>query len=165
MSLPLNIDFQQILLHLINFTILFVIMYLLLYKPVKKFMTERSQHYQEMDDQANDNLKKSEEARAEYEEKLTGVEDELNLRREQAYRQADEMGDKIIAKAKDEAAAIIEKAKAEAQSEKEKIINSTSDEITDMATAAAAKVVFESTSEAFDRFLDSTEGSGDNAEK
>lgn len=36
--MPLNIDWQQILLHLLNFLILGVGLYLLLYKPVRKFM-------------------------------------------------------------------------------------------------------------------------------
>ena len=32
-GIPLNIDWQQILLHLFNFTILFGALYILLYKP------------------------------------------------------------------------------------------------------------------------------------
>ena len=39
--MPLNIDWQQILLHLLNFVILFAGRWLLLYKPVKKFMNGR----------------------------------------------------------------------------------------------------------------------------
>ena len=41
MSIPLNIDWQQILLHLFNFAILAGGLYLLLYKPVKRFMEQR----------------------------------------------------------------------------------------------------------------------------
>ena len=41
MNLPLNIDFQQILLHLLNFVILAGGLYLLLYKPVNKFIKKR----------------------------------------------------------------------------------------------------------------------------
>lgn len=36
MNMPLNMDWQQILLHLLNFVILFAILYFLLYEPVKK---------------------------------------------------------------------------------------------------------------------------------
>ena len=36
--MPLNINWQQILLHLLNLVILAVGLYLILYKPVKKFM-------------------------------------------------------------------------------------------------------------------------------
>ena len=41
MNVPLNIDWQQILLHLMNFAILAGGLYLLLYKPVKQFMAKR----------------------------------------------------------------------------------------------------------------------------
>ena len=42
-NLPLNIDIQQILLHLLNFTILFAGLYFILYKPVRKFMDAREE--------------------------------------------------------------------------------------------------------------------------
>lgn len=41
MGIPLNVDWQQILLHLFNFIILFGGLWLLLYKPVKDFMAKR----------------------------------------------------------------------------------------------------------------------------
>ena len=41
-NLPLNIDLQQIFLHLLNFTILLAGLYFLLYEPVKKFMNKRT---------------------------------------------------------------------------------------------------------------------------
>ena len=57
MNIPLNIDFQQILLHLLNFAILGGGLYLLLYKPVKQFMEKREAYYrQEHDDAQADKL-------------------------------------------------------------------------------------------------------------
>ena len=46
--MPLNIDLQQILLHLFNFVVLFAILYFLLYKPVKSFMDKRTASYEEI---------------------------------------------------------------------------------------------------------------------
>ena len=43
--MPLNIDFQQIFLHLFNFIILALGLYLLLYRPVVAFMDKRQAHY------------------------------------------------------------------------------------------------------------------------
>ena len=51
-NIPLNIDWQQILLHLLNFAILAGGLYLLLYKPVKAFMTKREGWYQQQADEA-----------------------------------------------------------------------------------------------------------------
>ena len=52
MGVPLNIDWQQILLHLFNFLILFGGLYLLLYRPVKAFMDKRTAYYADMDAEA-----------------------------------------------------------------------------------------------------------------
>ena len=52
MSIPLNIDWQQILLHLFNFAILAGGLYLLLYKPVKQFMEQREADYRKAYDAA-----------------------------------------------------------------------------------------------------------------
>ena len=49
MGIPLNVDWQQILLHLFNFIILFGGLWLLLYKPVKNFMAKREAYYKDMD--------------------------------------------------------------------------------------------------------------------
>ena len=49
--MPLNINLQQILLHALNFVILFGAMYFLLYKPVKSFMDSRKAHYEKMNGQ------------------------------------------------------------------------------------------------------------------
>ena len=43
MQLPLNIDWQQILLHALNLVILVGGLYALLFKPVKKFMDQRAE--------------------------------------------------------------------------------------------------------------------------
>ena len=58
--MPLNIDFQQIFLHLLNFTILFAALDLLLYRPVKAFMDARAAGYAEKDRQARETLEEAE---------------------------------------------------------------------------------------------------------
>ena len=70
-NLPLNINLTQIFLHLLNFLILFAILYFLLYKPVKNFMEKREKTYRDMDDEARDNLRVSEETKAQYESKMS----------------------------------------------------------------------------------------------
>ena len=80
--MPLNIDWQQILLHLFNFVILFGMLYFLLYAPVKKFMDKRTEYYKNMDDEAKNKLLKADELKNEYVEKLalkTGVGDDVSL--------------------------------------------------------------------------------------
>lgn len=65
--MPLNINLQQILLHALNFVILFGAMYFLLYKPVKSFMDSRKAHYEKMDEDTKAMLAEAEKTKAGYE--------------------------------------------------------------------------------------------------
>ena len=56
-NIPLNIDWQQILLHFFNFSILVGGLYLLLFKPVKNFMEKRTKHYADMESAAQEREK------------------------------------------------------------------------------------------------------------
>lgn len=156
MNVPLNINLQQILLHLFNFVILFAVLYFLLYAPVKKFMQKRTDYYKDMDDKANGNFKKSEEMKKEYSDKLLALENELDEKRQNEYKKISEEKEKNLSDAKNEADKIIIDARKKAEDEKAKILASAQNEILDMAAAAAEKIVKEkSTSDAYDSFLNS----------
>ena len=161
----LGIDFQQILLHLLNFVILFAIAYFLLYKPVKKFMDDRSAHYKEMDDEANENLKASENAKAEYEGKLASVSDELREIRAKAQREASKTAETVVANAKTEADKIISEAKIKAENERRRIINDANEEVVKLAGEATDRLIEQKTSQTFDDFLNTVERNGKNEEE
>ena len=84
--MPLNIDFQQIFLHLLNFTILFAALDLLLYRPVKAFMDARAAGYAEKDRQARETLEEAERVKADYERKLAEASGEIRRQKEQSRR-------------------------------------------------------------------------------
>ena len=160
--MPLNIDWQQILLHVFNFVVLFAILYFLLYKPVKDFMDKRQKYYEDMDRAANEKLAESENAKAEYTNKLASVEDELAMTRENAQKELDASLAACRREAEDEAAKIIADAKLAAEREREKILKGAQGEIADMVTVAAEKIISaRSTSDAFDQFLAGAQRSED----
>ena len=78
--MPLNINLQQILLHALNFVILFGAMYFLLYKPVKSFMDSRKAHYEKMDEDAKAVLAEAEKTKAGYEAQLKSADEEIARR-------------------------------------------------------------------------------------
>ncbi len=157
-GLPLNIDWQQILLHLFNFTILFGALYILLYKPVRDFMAKRTTYYADMDTRAVDALKAAEDSKETYEEKLRGFDEEVRAERTRAGKEVAEMRERELAQAKTDAEKIVSDARAEANREKEEIIASAQKEITEMVTGAMEKLTLEqSASDAFDQFLDAAE--------
>lgn len=154
MSLPLNIDPQQILLHLLNFVILFGVLYFLLYSPVKKFMDQRTEHYREMDEKAQRDSAEAEQSKKEYTEKLNAVESEIENKKQQARRAINEQSEKSLAAAKLEAARIIDEANKKAESDRKKIIEGAESEIAGIAADAAEKILLRSSvSESYDQFL------------
>lgn len=161
MSIPLNIDWQQILLHLFNFTILAFGLYFLLYKPVKQFMDKRVEYYRNMDEEAKNNLQQSEAAKQEYFEKLKSADAEIEKKRQAAEKTVNDTTAQMMLSAKQEADEIISNAKRKAETEREKLLESAQSEITEMVTAATEKLILQSgTSESYEQFLNAVEGGG-----
>ena len=151
--MPLNIDFQQIFLHLLNFTILFAAMYFLLYKPVKAFMDKRAAYYADLDKQAQDKLAEAERIHQDYQQKLASADAEIQEKSNQAQRLAMEAAEQQLKKAQAEASHVVAKASAEAKAEKERIINEAQGAVEEMIAVAAEKLILANTSEAYEQFL------------
>ncbi len=158
--MPLNIDWQQILLHLFNFAILAGGLYILLFKPVKKFMDGRTEHYETLDTEAQQKLKEAENKRDLYETRLISVEAEISAKRTKAAKEAEKAAAMQIQSARDEAKQIVEKAKETAELERSRIIKDAQIEITKLAIAATEKLI-EQNADTLNQFISVTER-GDN---
>ena len=137
MNIPLNIDWQQILLHFFNFSILVGGLYLLLFKPVKSFMEKREKHYADM------------EAAAVAREKDTEA-----LKAAMAQREADfdaVLEEKRAAAAK-EAEAFAQQQR-DAESERQKIVAEANREAVAIAEDAMEKLMAAQTAQAYDAFV------------
>ncbi len=156
-GVPLNIDIQQILLHLLNFAILFFVLYLVLYKPVKNFIDKRKAGYEEIDNNTKANLEESNALKEEYEKKLQEAGSEATAIKNKAMEEANAMAKTRTDEAKAEADLIIANARKQAEAEKDRIVAEASGQIEELAKEAAKKAIFDSTSDAFDSFLDSAE--------
>ena len=82
--MPLNIDWQQILLHLFNFAILAAGLYFLLYKPVKQFMAKRMSVYGEREAEAAKNESEAEQLRQKYEKMIMDADEEIQRQKAEA---------------------------------------------------------------------------------
>lgn len=158
MNIPLNIDIQQIFLHIFNFVLLALGLYILLYKPVKNFMDKRSSYYEDMDREARENLASAEAMKAEYTEKLSHAEEEIAKSKADAARSIDAETERRLSEADKKSAKILSDAAADARAEKAKILASAHEDISEMIVTAAEKLMLNSptdSSEIFDRFLNS----------
>lgn len=161
--MPLNINIQQILLHLFNFVLLFAILYFLLYKPVRDFMEKRAASVQKMHDDAAAKLAEAEGVKAAYTKQIDAVQDEIKELRAQADLETAAETQKKLAAADKQAEAIIADAHRKAEAERNKILKEANSEIAELADAMAEKVVTKSVSDAFDDFLLSAERGNDHA--
>lgn len=164
MSLPLNINFQQIFLHLFNFVILFGVLYFLLYKPVKQFMDQRAEYYKKLDDEAKANLAAAEKTKAEYLEKLADADEEIAEKKEQARKEVSEASAAKAKEAEEEAAKLLADARKTIEKDRQNMLRQARNEISDLVTSAAEKLVMgSSTSDAYDLFLAAAKGSDGDA--
>lgn len=164
-NLPLNIDWQQICLHLFNFALLFGIIYFLLYKPIKDFMDKRMDYYRGLEEDANAKLSEAEAAKSAYEEKMKASHTEIETMKKEALAKAGAEADHTVAQAKAEADKIITAAKAKAQKEADVMIELANDKISDMLEEAAKKLISDSVEDSYEEFLDSAErGEADDEE-
>ena len=150
--MPLNIDIQQILLHMLNFAVLFCALYFILYKPVKKFMDKRNDYYDELEKKSSEKLEEAEKLKEVYEEKLTefrNQEEELNAK---TVAEARAKAEKIIGGAQAQAADIIAKSKARAVNEKNNMMKAANKEIKALAEEAAQKLIADG-EDAYETFL------------
>ena len=152
--MPLNIDIQQILLHMLNFVILFAVLYFVLYKPVRNFMDRRDEDFNEKNDRANRAMEEADSAKSAYEEKLCGIEDEIKSLREDARKKGVEEADAIREQARREADEILEDARRKAEQAKTAAVRSADNQIRAIAEQAAEKLVIESTAQAYENFIE-----------
>ncbi len=161
MNIPLNIDWQQILLHLFNFIILFAILYFLLYEPVKKFMNSRTEYFKSIEDEAKESLKNAEDIKAEYENKLSSASDEINAMKEKARKETEAANQIKIEQAQNEADKILKDARNAIERDRNKMLRDAKNEISDIVTNAVEKIVSDpNTQDAYDHFLDSVKRGG-----
>ena len=153
MSIPLNIDWQQILLHLFNFAILAGGLYLLLYRPVKQFMEQRQSYYQNIHQEAQQVKEQADQMKAEYQEKMSQVEKTIAQRQADAEQELEQLRSQQVADAKQEAEEILAKAQENAQREKTEMISKASKELVDIAVTAAEKIALGAGGDPYEQFL------------
>ncbi len=140
-GIPLNIDWRQILLHLLNLVILFLILYFLLYNPVKKFMEKRKKHYEEQNAESEAKLADAKANKEKYEKLLTNVEEEIAEKKRAAIADARAESEKIIKSAEEESSSILKKATAKAEDIKKQAHEQAKEELSDVIEKAAKEKI------------------------
>ena len=141
MNIPLNIDWQQILLHLFNFSILVGGLYLLLFKPVKNFMDKRTKHYQDMESAAVEREKATAEMEAAMQQRQAVLDAELDEKRAAAAKEAEAYAQQQRDAAREQADKIVAAARENAENDRKKIVAEANREAVSIAEAAMEELL------------------------
>lgn len=158
--MPLNIDWQQILLHAFNFVLLFAILFFFLYSPVKKFMKKRNDGYKEREEKTKKELSEATEKNEKAEERLKNLDEEIEEAREKANARIAAESKKARADAEREAEEIVSAAKARTEGLRKQALEDGKRELASLVEEAAQSVIAGQSAEAsFDSFLENAEKS------
>ena len=139
-----DLDFQlfhDAALMIIAVVALFLIMSYFLFNPARAFLQKRQEKIRTELEDAKNNQEDAKALKAEYESKLKNIDKEAESILADARKRALASENRIIAAAKEDAAAIIERAKEEAKLEKQKMADEVKKEIVAVAALMAGKVV------------------------
>lgn len=131
----------DIVIHIINFLVLFLILRVILYKPVKKFLDERTARIQGELADAEKTSAEVAKTKAELDERLANAEVEAHEILVAGEEKASAQASKIISEAKDKSAALIAKAEEDGRKEKEQLVASVKDDITELSVELAGKLL------------------------
>lgn len=140
-ALPLGISLTEILLHLLNFAILFAGVTFLLWKPVKKFMQNRKEEYQRAEDNSVAATKESQELKAKYENILKEADSEKAKILLTAKDEAKTLSENILLETKQQAQDIIADSRTTVKSEREKIKWEVEKEVASLSVSVAEKIL------------------------
>lgn len=160
--MPLNIDWQQILLHVFNFIILAAGLTFLLFKPVRKFMRNREQKYKDSAEQHAKRVEEIAELEKEKEEKFAALDSELAEHRKDVLAQTERRNKQLVSDAEQQVEAMLAAGRRKAEEEKTAYIASAGGEIADMVVKSAGKLLAmesspESDSALYDSYLKAVE--------
>ena len=131
----------DILINIINIVVLFVLLRIILWKPVYRSLSERAARVLKELKDAEQTRLDAEMLKHEYEENLAGIEAQgRNMMRESQIK-ASEEADEIIVDARDKAKVMIVEARERIAEERERAIDNARREVAQLATDMAARIL------------------------
>ncbi len=138
-------DLDQLLadsmLMIIAIFVLFLLLSYFLFNPARKMLQDRKDKIRSELDDAQSNMEQAARLKEEYEAKIRDIDTEAEEILSDARKRALENENEIIAKARNEASAIMERARTEARLEKQKMADEVKREMISIAAMMAGKAV------------------------
>ena len=137
----MEINFIEILLYIVNIVILFFFLRWLLYKPITKFLSNRTNQIQKQIDEAAQKYSDAEQIKAKYDEMMRNAQDLATALINKSKDVADEQARQIVTEAEESAAEIRTRTDKHIESQKQQAVLEMRQEVTKMAIQIAEKVL------------------------
>ncbi len=137
----LGINMPVLLAQIINFIILFGLLYLVAYKPIMRMLDERSRKIKDSMEQTEYIKQQAERAEGEAEKRIDAAAKEGQEAIARAVRTGEGVKREAQQQAKEEAEALVTRARAEIRRERDEAIDDLRKEFADITIAAAGKVI------------------------
>jgi F-type H+-transporting ATPase subunit b len=137
----LGINMPVLLAQIINFIILFGLLYLVAYKPIMRMLDERSRKIKESMEQTERIKQQAEQAEEEAKKRIDAAATEGQEAVARAVKTGEEVKREAQEQAKQEADALIARARSEIQHERDEAIDELRKEFADITVEAAGKVI------------------------
>jgi F-type H+-transporting ATPase subunit b len=137
----LGINMPVLLAQIINFIILFGLLYLVAYKPIMRMLDERSRKIKDSMEQTEHIKQQAERAEEEAKKRIDAAAKEGQEAVARAVKTGEEVKREAQEQAKQEAEALITRARSEIQHERDEAIDELREEFADITIEAAGKVI------------------------
>ena len=119
----------DILIHIINIIVLFILLRLILFKPVTRFLNERAERIKNQLQEADTRLTEAQALKSDYEKQLERVEEEGHDLIRASKTKATQEAQLIIAEAKSKAEKVFDEAQESIAAEKERSLDQMRQEV------------------------------------
>ena len=132
---------EDVIISLINIVVLFILLRLILWKHVIRFLAERKERVQKEMDDAEKSRLEAEALHSDYDKKIGAIEDRGRDMIRESQQKANAESDRILKETHIKARDIITEAEARIAEEKELALEDSRADITQLATEMAARIL------------------------
>jgi F-type H+-transporting ATPase subunit b len=159
----LDIDIWNFIWAAVNLVLLFILMKIFLFKPVRKMMDERTKSIQDDIDSAKQSREEAEALKQQYADDITEAKAEAQKILMKAREDAEAEKAAMLLRSQEEADQIVADANKAIETERRRVMTQAQTEIADLAIEAASKIIGENLDDEknrrlVDRFLSEEEG-------
>lgn len=131
----------DIAIHLVNIGVLYVLLRVLVWKPVRAFMAGREARIAEQIRQAEELKTQAEELKSQYDARIADAKNVCDQLMADGRREAQAAGEQYLSQAKEQAVSIVSQAKTDAQEEKLRALEEAKGDLADLAVDMAGRIL------------------------